>query len=278
MKIIADSGSTKTHWRIVHNNGSIQQENTVGFNPFYISHENMIEEMKNSFLSKIEKNSAVYFYGSGCSTPHSIKLVHDSIKTVLTNSDILVSDDMTGAARATCHKEKGIVGILGTGSNSCHYDGENIDYKIESLGYILGDEGGGSHMGKILLGDFIRKEMPSEIYSSFSKTYKLDKKTVLENVYQRERANRYMAGFAPFLLRNKTHDYISSLILKCFDEFFESNICKYPDYEKVQVHFVGSIAFYFNELLRKSAGKFGIRISKIVESPIAGLVLYHNEK
>lgn len=279
MIIIADSGSTKTHWRILDNDGKIFQENTVGFNPYYISSGDMQKEMQQSFLRNYSGDRhQVYFYGSGCATPESKNSVKKAILSVLSDSEVSVFDDMTGAARSTCNREEGIVGILGTGSNSCYYNGKEIAHKIQSVGYILGDEGSGSYLGKHLLRDFVRGEIPEDLSEKLEKTYSLSKEKIFENVYQKDRPNKYLAGFAPFLLRNKTHNYVYSLLLSCFDDFFENNILKYENATELPFHCVGSVAFYFNEFLRKSASKHSVSVSRIVESPIAGLVLYHKEE
>lgn len=278
MQIIADSGSTKTAWRIVDQDGNISQEKTAGLNPYYLGKEKMIEMLNESFLVKYQnQNIKVFFYGSGLASPSSAQILKDVLQIILPLASIEISDDLTAAARATCGNQPGIANILGTGSNSCYYDGNNIVHNIPSAGYILGDEGSGSYMGRILLGDFIRKNLPENLSEKLENRFGLNRDIILENVYRQPQANKYLAQFGKFIFQNLKHPYCSELVMNSFDLFFKNYISKYRDYKILPVHFIGSIAFYFSDYLRKTASKYEVQIGKIIENPIAGLTLYHKE-
>jgi len=277
MIIIADSGSTKTSWRIIDNKCTISQEETIGLNPYYLKEEQLHSEIVNSFLSdhKDATNTSLYFYGSGCASSEKSSLMEKIFKDALPNATIYIHDDMLAAARATCNKEEGIVCILGTGSNSCQFDGSGIVGNVPTVGYILGDEGSGSHMGKLLLADFIRGQLPVDLRDKLLAQYTLTRDDILNNVYHKERPNRYLAQFAKFIFRNVRHPYMAQLVHENFLDFFSKNILLYPRYSELNTHFVGSIAWYFNGPLRKAAKEKGIRVKNIIENPIAGLTLYH---
>lgn len=278
MIIIADSGSTKTAWRILQNETKIEQATGLGLNPYYLSSERILEEIDTGFL-KDYKNAEfqLFFYGSGCASQEKKKLMKDLFQSVLKNAQIEIYDDMLGAARATCNKEEGITCILGTGSNSCFYDGENVVKNIPSSGFILGDEGSGSFMGKVLMGDFIRGSMPEKISDKLLKRFELNRDMILDNVYHQPQANKFLAQFGKFIFQNLKDPYCSKLVVDTFDQFFVKYVMNYERYNEVNVHFVGSIAFYFSDLLRKTAKKHGIRVKNILENPIAGLTLYHQK-
>ena len=277
MIIIADSGSTKTSWRIIDEKCTISQNESVGLNPYYLKEEQLRAEILNSFLRdyKDATDTSLYFYGSGCASTEKSTLMEGIFKEALPKATIHVHDDMLAAARATCNKEEGIVCILGTGSNSCQFDGSGVVGNVPTTGYILGDEGSGSHMGKLLLADFIRGQLPPDLREKLLAQYALTRDEILNNVYHKERPNRYLAKFAKFILGNIRHPYIAQLVHENFLDFFSKNILLYPRYREMNTHFVGSIAWYFNGSLRKAASEKGIRVKNIIENPIAGLTLYH---
>ena len=276
MILIADSGSTKTSWRLIDSENNLTQFKCVGLNPYIMDQNAIIEELRNTFtnVSTLEI-SQIYFYGSGCSTDSAKTKIREALLEIFKKANATVEGDMLGAARAACGKEAGIACILGTGSNSCFYDGAEIKEQISSSGFILGDEGSGVAMGKILLGDFIRKEMPENLQNKLEKRFELNKDKILESVYRKERPNKYIAQFSKFIFQNLDQPYCQNLVIRCFDEFFLKYICKYPEHKNHRIHFVGSIAFYFNSYLRKVARKHNISIGNILEEPIAGLTLYH---
>jgi N-acetylglucosamine kinase-like BadF-type ATPase len=182
---------------------------------------------------------------------------------------------MLGAARALCGSEPGIACILGTGSNSCFYDGNDITENVVSLGYLLGDEGSGAHMGKQLITDYFHKNIPSDIVASFNKMYNPTVEFILDSVYNQPRPSRFLASFSPFLLENINNPYIRNLVTNSFDEFFRKNVSKYSNYQTVKINFTGSVAFFFSEVLKESAQKAGITTNKIYRSAIEGLIDFH---
>jgi len=278
MILIADSGSSKTDWRIIDENGTVEQARTSGLNPFYMDRKAIKLEIEASLQPMIaNKIDHIYFYGAGCTTEHNCKVITDTLSPLFPGASISVDHDLSGAARALCNREAGIVCILGTGSNSCLYDGNDITDNIPSLGYILGDEGSGSHMGKTLLVDFVRDEIPTHLKDALINQFNISRETILENVYQNPNPIQFLAGFAEFIFSNLKEPYIHNLAYNSFEMFFEKNIFKYPDYKAHKVHFCGAVAFYFNTLLRKIATDKDITVGNIIESPIAGLTVYHNK-
>ncbi len=279
MILIADSGSSKTDWRVLHEDGRISQHRGVGFNPYYQTSEDMAIEMRHDFLINLQSEiEEIYYYGAGCSSESRKKEVADALKTIFPQAEVNIDHDLSAAARATCGHRPGIACILGTGSNSCDYDGKTIIDKRPSPGYILGDEGGGGYIGRKFLSDFINDEMPKEISDNVVSRFDLSAVKIQEHVYQKPFPNRYMASFCRFITEYKSHPYCYRLFYDSFREFFAKHICKYHDYQNKPVSFVGSIAYYNSDILRKAAIDTQLKVDLIIESPIAGLTLYHQQK
>jgi N-acetylglucosamine kinase-like BadF-type ATPase len=279
MILIADSGSSKTDWRVIHQDGSISQFRGVGFNPYYQTSEEMEKEMRQEFLLSISAvTKEIYFYGAGCSAAERKAEVSRALATIFPHATITIDHDLAAAAHATCGHEPGIACILGTGSNSCDFDGEKIVATRPAPGYILGDEGGGAYVGRKLLQDFIYDDMPKDIREAFVKEFGLTQEIIQDHVYRKPYPNRYMASFCKFITEHSNHPYCYSLYYKSFLEFFEKHISRYQDFRSKPVNFVGSIAFYNSTILRKAAYDQGLNIQKIIENPIAGLTLYHQNK
>ncbi|TFV93700.1 N-acetylglucosamine kinase [Algoriphagus kandeliae] len=278
MILIADSGSSKTDWRVIHANGQISQFRGVGFNPYYQTSEQMASQMQVDFLLNLkEEIREIHYYGAGCSTPERKGEVAKALSTVFPTASIEVDHDLAAAARATCGHDAGIACILGTGSNSCDYDGNKIIANRPAPGYILGDEGGGGYIGRKLLQDFIYEDMPQEIRKDLVGQFQLTQAIIQENVYRKPFPNRYMASFCRFITEHKSHPYCYRLYYDSFMEFFEKHICRYDNFQNKPVNFVGSIAYYNSDILRKAASDKGLHVKLIIESPIAGLTLYHQE-
>jgi N-acetylglucosamine kinase-like BadF-type ATPase len=278
MLLIADSGSTKTAWRLVDTNKKIHNYLTEGLNPFYKSHIEIIEELKTHLLPNFPKDakvSTVFFYGAGCSSKEKCDLVAGALMACFPSANVSVDHDIIGAARATCGNSEGIVCILGTGSNTCLYDGKKIVHAIGGLGYILGDEGSGAHMGKSLLSAYLNEEMPQDIKKDFEATFRLTREEINKRVYEKPLANRFLASFSKFIGDRKEHPYLARTIEMCLDVFIDRYICKYPTYNSKPVHFVGSIAYYYSDFLKRIALKKGISIGKILPYPVEELTLYH---
>lgn len=278
MILIADSGSTKTDWRLVAESGTIAQARTVGFNPYFQDAASIAVELTASLKPAVsEPVTHVHYYGTGCGTADKCAVVEQAIRAVFPEaSEVAVASDLLGAARALCGHEVGIACILGTGSNSCYYDGEQIGYQVPNLGFWLGDEGSGGHLGKTLVTHYLLKELAPDLEAKFEKRFpQTTRDSVLENAYKKPFPNRYFASFSKFLFDNRSHPQAYQLVYDSFDLFFQKYICKYQDYKQLKVHFTGSVAFYYSDLLRQVANDRGITLKNILETPIAGLALYH---
>lgn len=278
MILIADSGSTKTDWRMIASTGEISQARTVGFNPYFQDTDSIATELAKSLKPAVnEAITEVYYYGTGCGTESSCAIVRQAIQQVFSEATtVSVASDLLGAARALCGHEVGIACILGTGSNSCYYDGEQIGYQIPNLGFWLGDEGSGGHLGKTLVTNYLLKDLAPDLEAKFEKRFpNTTRDLVLENAYKKPFPNRYFASFSKFLFDNRSHPQAYRLVYDSFDLFFQKYICKYPDYKKLKIHFTGSVAFYYSDILRQVANDKGVTVKNIMETPIAGLTLYH---
>ena len=282
MILIADSGSTKTDWRLINKQNSIDQGKTAGFNPFYQSAQDILTEIEQALVPQlghehIGKVEEVHYYGAGCSTAANVEIVYQALTAVFPQASIAINNDLLAAARALCGKEAGIVGILGTGSNSCFYDGDKIVYNRPNLGFVLGDEGSGAFLGKKLVTAYLYGEMSQPLMERFSKRYNITREEVMDHVYKQSFPNRYMASFSQFLYHNLKEPFIYRLVYDSFSELFDRHILKYERASEHKVHFVGSIAFYYSNLLRQVANDKGITLRNIMESPIAGLTLFHQQ-
>jgi N-acetylglucosamine kinase-like BadF-type ATPase len=280
MILIADSGSSKTDWRLLGPDGSVAQAKTVGFNPYFQDADMIYEELEKTLLPQLASTdiSEVYYYGAGCSTDTTRGVVRSAVHTAFPGAHIDVNHDLLAAARALCGHQPGIACILGTGVNSCLYDGEKIVTGRPSLGFWLGDEGSGGYMGKTLIQQYFHEDMPEDLRQKFEKRYKPVLGTVLENAYKKPFPNSYFASFSKFLFDNISHPYAFRLVYDGFSLFFDRYVLKYPDAASYKVHFVGSVAFYYNTVVRRAAGDKGLTVGHIMESPIAGLTLYHQQQ
>lgn len=280
MIIISDSGSTKTDWRLLLNDSSIEQVKTLGFSPRFQQSDEIYTEIEGKLLPLVkEEVNEVYFYGAGCSTERANIIVENALHKAFPNADIHVEEDMLAAARALCGNEPGIACILGTGSNSCMYDGEKIVGAMPNLGFILGDEGSAGFMGKKLVVDYIHGDMPVLLIEKFKKRFNnLTREEVVDNVYNKPMPSRYLASFTKFIFDNLSDPYCYKLVYDSFVDFFDKTVCKYPNYKNIKVHFVGSISFYYSNILRQVAIDKGVTLKNILESPIAGLTLYHQQQ
>lgn len=284
MILIADSGSTKTDWRMIAMDGSISQGKTIGFNPYYQDSATIYAEIKQHLAPQIEEEvGEVFFYGAGCAGEEKCHIVRAGILQAFPDAVVSVSSDLLAAARALCGHEVGIACILGTGSNSCFYDGEKIAAHRAPLGFWLGDEGSGGHLGKTLVQQYLLGELPADLAAKFDKRYQLARRgdarlEVLENAYSKPSPNLYFASFSKFLFDNRSHPFAYQLIYRSFAEFFDKYLAKYENYRQYKVHFVGSVAFYYSNILRQVANDKGITVKNILESPIAGLTLYHQQE
>ncbi|HSI78360.1 MAG TPA: hypothetical protein VK957_20845 [Lunatimonas sp.] len=279
MILIADSGSSKTDWRVIREDGKVEQFRTVGFNPYYQKEEDMLRDLQTKEMLDLKGTiDEVYFYGAGCTAEKNKASVRRVINAIIGDATVEVDHDLTAAAKATCGHKPGIACILGTGSNSGDYDGNKITTSRPSPGYLLGDEGGGSYIGRHFLQDFIYDDMPAEIRALAIKELGLATLDIQENVYQKPFPNRYMASFCTFIGEHKDHPYCFNLFYQGFVDFFKRHVMRYENYKEKPVNFVGSIAYYNSDVLRKVGNDLQVSIQIILEAPIAGLTLYHQEK
>ena len=278
MILIADSGSTKTDWCVVENGVLVQQIFTKGTNPFFQSEEEISNEIATALLPelKTEEFDAVYFYGAGCGFPDKIEIVHRAIsKQLKVKGNVEVATDMLAAARGLCGREAGIACIMGTGSNSCYYDGENIVANVSPLGFILGDEGSGACLGKLMVGDLLKNQMTPELKEKFLKQFDLTPADIIDREYRKPFPNRFLASLSPFLAQNINEPCVHELVLNSFKAFFKRNIMQYENYQNLKVNLIGSVAFYYKEVLAEAAEAMGIQLGTIIQSPMEGLIKYH---
>lgn len=277
MMLIADSGSTKTDWRFIDEFNNIHHTQSVGLNPYFTSEAEMVEALTTGPIKLFSPGEIqqIHFYGAGCSSEAQITKVEQALQQVYPQAEILVEHDLLGAARALCGRQKGISAILGTGSNSCMYDGEFIVKNIASLGYVLGDEGSGGYIGKLFLADALRGDIPEKLAKKFEEKFKLTREKALENVYMQPFPNRFLASFTRFLYQNMEFQYTKDLIANSFRAFFEKQVMQYEGHENMPVNFVGSIAFNFSVILREVAEEKNMEVGQILQAPIAALTLYH---
>ncbi len=279
MIIIADSGSTKTTWCIIRTDRRKPEIcRTSGINPFLQTSGEIYDTIKNEFSLIKGPFDKVYFYGAGCANPEKNQKVINPINEIFTVSKVFVDSDLMAAARSLCGDNPGIAAILGTGSNSCYYDGEKISRHISPLGYILGDEGSGAVLGRKLLSDVLKNQLPENIRQLFYKKYKLQPAEILDQVYRKPFPNRFMAQFTHFIAENIKHPSIYKLVKGSFLEFFNRNIKQFPEAARLPVNFTGSIGWYFRSILNDAAEDAGFKTGIITESPIHGLVEYHTKK
>ncbi|MBF8965354.1 hypothetical protein I0P70_19050 [Pontibacter sp. FD36] len=279
MILIADSGSTKTDWRVIDADNEYEQVNTTGINPQYLDTDKIYSIFETELLPQLkEKNiSAIYYYGAGCSSPERNKRVEDALSRAFPNVPNYVDHDLLAAARALCGHKPGIACILGTGSNSCLYDGKNIIDNVTSLGFLMGDEGSGAYLGKLLIKAYMYRELPEELATSLKNRYNLTKDGILDAVYGSDIPSQYLATFAKFMYEKRKSPVIKEMIYENFEEFFERHVSKYEGFGELPVNFVGSIAFHFSDTLKLVAKKYGCHIGVIISSPSEGLIKYHQE-
>jgi len=277
MILIADSGSTKTDWIVVENGNKIHSYKTLGINPYFLDKEDIISIIKSDVnASRLIGNiSKIHFYGAGCASSAKSELVKKSLQDVFKGSEINVEHDLLGAARALLNKGNGLVAILGTGSNSCKFDGGKIIQNIPSLGYVLGDEGSGAYLGKILVKEYLNGALNKDLHHKFSLYFNLSSEEILDAIYRKPFPNRFLASFCPFLSKHISNPLIRLMVEEGITDFFETHILKYPDYNSLKVGFVGSIGYCFKDILKDVAKNKNVQLGKILKSPIEGLLAYH---
>jgi N-acetylglucosamine kinase-like BadF-type ATPase len=277
MILIADSGATKTDWRLAYSRQDIRSFQTNGFNPYFIDSLHIKDEVEKELVPFINNKEVkeIFFYGAGCSSMEKCMIVEDALTPLFPDARIKVEDDLLCAAKALCGHNEGLACILGTGSNSCFFDGKIITENVPSLGYLLGDEGSGAYIGKRLLKDIFTFIVPSEISELFISKFKYNREDLLTQIYQRPFPNRFLASFTRFVSDNIGHTYMQEIVKDSFRNFFDSQVLKYLRCREVQIFCTGSVAFYFAEILKEIAREKRLEIKNIVKSPIDGITEYH---
>ncbi len=275
--LLADSGSTKTDWLLLKDGKEELRFKTVGFNPYFVDTAQIFDILKEEFTEKFDLSAIdeVYFYGAGCSSPSKQAVINNALQQLFPTAKTDVEHDLLGAARALLGHSKGIAGILGTGSNSCLYDGTDVVESVFSLGYMFGDEGSGAHLGKTYITHHLKKKVPREIYEAFENSLAYSPEDILTHVYKKPSPNRFLASFSVFLKNHIDHPFVSGLVTQCFEEFFREQVSLYTGYKDLPFCFIGSVGYNFKPQLEKAAGKFGISIGNYMSSPMQGLVEFH---
>ena len=275
MILVADSGSSKTDWLLSQPGKEPTEFRSPGLNPYFLTEKEIVKVLQDKATDLIAHGNDVteiYFFGAGCSGPDRHEIVSNALSTLFPKAYISVDSDLLGSAYATCGHEKGLCCVLGTGSNISFFDGEETHSGKHGLGFVLGDEGSGTWFGKALITDFLYGKMPDDIYKQFDKTYALTKEIVISNVYQKPRANTYLASFARFLNVIRSTEYGQAMLKEGLTEFIETNIKSYPQYHRYKYNFVGSIAYVFADELKTLCAEHNVKVGKIIRQPIHDLL------
>lgn len=278
MILIADGGSTKTNWCLLNESGRKIYFNTEGYNPYFSTTEYIINSLNNNLPSHLEldKVTEVNYYGAGCSSETNVNIVRNAMQVVFPKAQINIGHDLLAACRALLGTDTGFAAILGTGTNTCLYDGKTISQNIDSLGYFLGDEGSGAYIGKRILRDYMRGYMPSVLEKLFYDTYKLSHQDIFDNLYNKPLPNRFCASFSKFIYDHADSPaYTRKVVDESFTDFFHNLVVHYPNYKDYTLNCIGSVGYSFREILSEVANRFEMGVGKIVRSPIDDLVHYH---
>lgn len=278
MVAIVDSGSTKSDWVILDDFKKVfLKTETIGFNPNFINKELITPEIEKNSNLILVKNSItrIFFYGSGCGVKKNCETIEAELKKVFVKAEIIVKEDLMAAAYAAYSGKPAIVCILGTGSNSCYFDGEHLKIELPSLGFLMGDEGSGSAIGKQLVRRYFMKKLPSDLHCEFEEDYKLTIEDALKNMYHEPRPNAYLANFNKFVIERKDHPYFRAMVFEEMKNFFEYQVLPYEEAQDAEINFIGSIAYYYENILRSVAAELNLNVGHVVQKPIESLVDYH---
>lgn len=281
MILIADGGSTKADWIALDaQHEEVFRVRTLGLNPAVVAKEELNNRIVNMFqlINIKEEVTEIHFYGAGCGTAQPAKILQEVLQAIFTNAEVHVAEDMLAAVYAATGKTPALVCILGTGSNSCYFDGTQLQMKTPSLGYILMDEASGNYFGKVLLREYFYDKMPKAMAARFGDVFHLDADVIKENLYRMPNPNMYLASFAKFMFEFKEEKYIKKIIKRGFQEFFKYRILPYQKDAQTPLYFIGSIAYYFKDILEKVAIKNGHTITGVIQRPIDNLLAYHKKE
>ncbi len=277
IKLIADSGATKAEWCLLNGNKK-KTIITQGISPYFLNTQQITELLEKELKPKL-KNIVVdeiFYYGTGCANPANAKSIKKALTVIFNEAKVDVTHDLMAAARALCGNEKGIASILGTGSNSCFYNGKKIVKNSPGLGFILGDEGSGAYLGKKVLQYYLYGTFDYELRGRFDLTYMTNTTEILENVYKKPLPNRYLAGFAKFLADNRGHYMIENIIEDGLNDFFFYHLCKYSESWTLPIHFAGSIAYGFKDVVKQLCDSYEFELGNVMKNPMEGLIAYHS--
>ncbi len=276
--LIADSGATKAEWCLL-NNGKKKILFTQGISPYFLNTDQIVDLVSNELLIQIKKVTVehIFYYGTGCANPKNAKSIKTALQRVFPKAQVHVNTDLMGAARAVCGMEKGIACILGTGSNSCYYNGKTIVKNSPGIGYVLGDEGSGAYLGKKVLQYYLYDTFDEDLRARFDAKFVTTPSEILDNVYKKALPNRYMASFALFLAENRGHYMIENIIEDGLNDFFFQHLCKYNEVWKYPVNFVGSVAFGFKDVIEQLCSSYEFELGKVLKNPMEGLISYHRD-
>lgn len=277
MKIIVDSGSTKTEWMIIHQGKEVNHCITQGYNPNYFPKTVLQSGIEADLLPIIDAKQVhtIYFYGSGCSTETNNSTVKGVLFEYFPEAEIYVEHDLLGAARGLCGHNAGIACIMGTGSNSCYYDGEKVVENVESVGWMFGDKGSGTHIGKLFIESFLKSECPKHLAKKFTEVTGLEFNDVLNRIYKDNAPQTLFSQTSPFVGKNISDPYMENIVRKSIREFFEENVCKYKLSQQLPINCTGSVAQVFEDFTRDEAKKLNLSIGDIIQRPMDGLIKYH---
>jgi len=278
-KLIVESGATKAEWCLI-GSGKKKSALTQGISPYFFTEQKVIDLLENDLLPQLGKSKIaleeIHYYGTGMLNPDNVKMVKNALAKVFQTNDIEISDDLLAAARSLNGHEQGLVCNLGTGSFCCFYNGKKISKQTPGIGYILGDEGSGAYLGKKVIQYYLYNTFDEDLRYRFDQKYNTNRTEIIENVYRKPLANRYLASFALFLSENRGHYMIENIIEDGLNDFFFYHLCKYNEAWKLPVSFVGSIAFGFKDVLKDLCAGYEFELGKILKSPMSGLIEYHN--
>ncbi|MBC6989096.1 MULTISPECIES: N-acetylglucosamine kinase [Hymenobacter] len=277
MILIADGGSTKSNWCQLDDAGNRVYFNTEGYNPDFISTEGIAASLDKNLPDTLprEQVKEVFYYGAGVSSAAKAEEVAKAMRQIFPQAEVHVDHDLLAAAHALLGTQPGFAAILGTGTNSCLYDGKKVTMNVDSLGYFLGDEGSGSFIGKRLLRDYLRNLLPDGLQDIFKETYKLNREEILDKLYNQPLPNRFLASFAKFAYDNNNISYCRQIVLEGFETFFQNIVAHYPNYQTYTFNCIGSVGYNFRDALAQVAHNHGMEVGKIIRSPIDDLVAYH---
>lgn len=280
MILIADGGSTKTEWCIVSDEVNLRIK-TQGLSPYFQTNEDIVRILSEELLPSLKepgKISEIYYYGTGCTADATINVVRNALVRIFPDAQLEVNYDLIAAAHALCGNQPGIACILGTGSNSGYYNGHQIERNIPGLGYVLGDEGSGAYIGKILASEYLYDKLDKELEEEFERKFDFNKHSLLDKVYSSTLANRLLASFSMFISENRGHPRIEKILLKGLDDFFSIHIAEYEQSKFVPVHFTGSIAWVFRDIILQLCNSYSFECGKIIREPMDGLLDYYRQK